>query len=526
MGLLRQSWLIGRFRDVEVHLHSTMVLLIPLIFVWFHPTGWLEWLNALVIMAGLFVCVLLHEAGHTVAARLCGIGVSKIVLWPLGGFTNMLRSPEKPWHRFIIGAAGPLVNVILALGLALLWLVTMFFPILMGIARPSWAAAFSDMLSRMAFVNVMLVVFNLLPIHPLDGGKVLNALMEMLFGKSVANIIAIIIGIPLLLGLIILGIVTQDYILLAVCILMGLSIGTLDPRSRHWMNLGITYLFNRTGYYHLNGDYDEAIRSHTRALQKNPRLVSHLLGRAAAFINILAYDLAQADIEAALQLSPDHLVALGMRGDIYVLKKEYDLALDCYSRVKTLKPNWALAYFGCGGVYIELKDHQRALDELNRTIELLPLYALFFVIRSLAHYRLQNIEAAHHDQAEALRLSPQDGLIMRNVNQSVYAGYLDWAQDFYGWVLEKHPDQWRAYQGRGDAYAVNNQPDAAVADYSQALGMAPREAILYLQRGLAHQKMGHNGQAADDFRQVLTLTRKSHLRRQAGQLLKQVAGAL
>ena len=143
----------------------------------------------------------------------------------------------------------------------------------------------------------------------------------------------------------------------------------------------------------------------------------------------------------------------------------------------------------------------------------------------MAHYRLQNFEAAHRDQAEALRLSPKDALTMTGPNLTVYEDYLDWALDYYGWVLTKYPHQWLAYQGRADAYAVNNRLDSAIADYDRALKLAPKEEILYLRRGLAHQKAGHPEQAANDFHQVLALTHKSHLRRQAEQFLAASAPA-
>lgn len=525
MGWIKRSWLIGRFKGVEVHLHNSMVLLVPLVFVWFRPTTWSSWLYALAVMVGLFVSVLLHEAGHTIAARLCGIGVSKIMLWPLGGFTHMSRVPDRPFHKLVINAAGPLVNIVLALALLIVWLTSRFFWLLLGVEEPFWIHAVYYVLVYMALLNAALVLFNLLPIHPLDGGRVLNALTEMLFGKSAANTIGIVIGIPILLGLVIFGIVMQDYILLGFCILLALGLGTLDLRSRIWINLGINYLFNRAGYHLLSGGYEEAIRIYTRALAKNPQDVSHLLGRAVAYFGSLAFDLAEADLETILKLQPDHWVALQLRGEIHGFREEYDLALADYSRAKEIKPDYAPPYFGCGDVYLEQKQYERALGEYNRGIELLPQLALGFVARSRAHYRLQDIDAAHRDQAQALRLSPQDGLIMSDANQNAYKGELDWAQDFYGWVLEKYPGQWRAYQGRGDAYVANDQPDAAIVDYSQALELAPKEAILYLRRGVAHQKAGRTSQAADDFRQALVLAHKPHLRRRAEKLLDEVTQA-
>ena len=108
---------------------------------------------------------------------------------------------------------------------------------------------------------------------------------------------------------------------------------------------------------------------------------------------------------------------------------------------------------------------------------------------------------------------------MSEINLSFYENYLDWAQDYYGWVLAKFPKEWLAYLGRADAFVINHQPQAALPDYYQALKLRPKEALLYLRRGRAHQVLGNREQAAQDFRQALAWARKTHLRRRAEQLL-------
>jgi len=138
---------------------------------------------------------------------------------------------------------------------------------------------------------------------------------------------------------------------------------------------------------------------------------------------------------------------------------------------------------------------------------------------------LGNLEAAHHDQAEAIRISPQQALAMSEINLSFYENYLDWAQDYYGWVLAKFPKEWLAYLGRADAFVINHQPQAALPDYYQALKLRPKEALLYLRRGRAHQVLGNREQAAQDFRQALAWARKTHLRRRAEQLLAETEPA-
>jgi Zn-dependent protease len=527
MDLFKKTWKVGRFNGVEIRLHISMLLIAPLIFYLFHPEDLSGWLLASSMMIGLFVCVLLHEIGHTLVAQLFGIAVKKIVIWPLGGFTSLSRVPEKPIQKLAISAAGPLVSFLLALLSGILWLVAYFAPFSWWDSLdPSLENLIYYTLLSLAILNGVLVIFNLLPIYPLDGGNMLNAFLEMLFRKSTADTISIVVGIPFLLGLALLGIFAGDPILLIFCVMLAMGLGSLNPRSTRWIDLSLNYIFRRVGYYHLTQDYDAAVREHTRALEKNPKDISNLLGRAVAHISLAENDLASKDIETILQLAPDHVIALEVCGELCSMKKEFDPALEYFARVKALKPDLSISYFDCGEVYRDQKQYKQALDEFNRAIQLQAQHPLFFVMRSMAHYRLQDLESAHRDQEEAVRLSPQQALVMSDVNLHLYDGYLDWAQDYYAWVLAKDPRQWLAYQGRADALAVNHQLDSAITDYNQALGLAPKEALLYYRRGLARQQTGHPGQAADDFRQALALTRKSHLRRHAQQLLAETAPAL
>lgn len=512
MNLLKKSWKIGRIRGVEIRLHISMLLIMPLVFSWFHPQNGAEWLRALLWMVGLLVSVLLHEIGHTLSAQHFGIEVQNITLWPLGGFAILSRKPEAPLQNLLINAAGPLVSLLLSLALGGLWLIQWFLP---------GAEAFYDLFFSLALMNLVLLVFNLLPIYPLDGGDILNSLMEMLFSKKIANAISLVVGIPFLLGLFILGIVIRDTILLIVCLILVLGIGTLNPHSRRWINLGLAYIFKRSGYYLMNRDFDEAIDAYTRALAKNPRDVPSLLGRATAYLSLAEIDLARVDIETLLQIEPEHATALAFRGEIHGLNKEYDSALEIYARLKTLKPGWGLPYIDCGSVYLDQKRYEPALNELDQAIKLLPEAPICYIVRSMAHYRLRDFALAQQDQASALRISPRDALTMSDVNLDIYEGYLDWAKDYYGWVLGKYPQQWLAYQGRGDAYMVNKQFSSAVSDYNRALELAPGAAILYLRRGLAHQQTQDFRQAGDDFRSAQKLARKSHLSRRAAHLLEE-----
>src|SRR5262245_57159503 len=121
----------------------------------------------------MFACVLLHELGHALAARRYGIATRKIVLLPFGGVAQLERMPEKPAQELVVALAGPGVNVILATGLAVALRV-------LG-AKPEQLFALADqgLLEFLLISNVFMLLFNLLPAFPMDGGRVLRSLLAM-----------------------------------------------------------------------------------------------------------------------------------------------------------------------------------------------------------------------------------------------------------------------------------------------------------------------------------------------------------
>ncbi len=192
------SFKIARVRGIDIKVHATFFLI--LIF------GALQWagsvpgnplegaLFGVVLMILLFTCVTLHELGHSIVAQLFSIPVREIVLLPLGGVALIAKSPEKPWHELLIAAAGPAVNVFIA---AFLFLVTGGIGVnldvnalLATLREPS----LTTMLIWLLFANISLVVFNLIPAFPLDGGRILRAMLAMALGNARATRIASTIG--------------------------------------------------------------------------------------------------------------------------------------------------------------------------------------------------------------------------------------------------------------------------------------------------------------------------------------------
>ncbi len=521
MKWLSSSLLLARVYGMEIRLHFSVIFSVFITFVIFRPFDFRGVVLALFWLVGFLLCILLHELGHALAARLVGVDVKNVVIWLLGGWTSLSHRPEKAAHNLIISAAGPLVNMLLAFLFVLAYiLVFLFAPRDVDASLFLWIQTFIELFFSLAVVNIILVVFNLLPIYPLDGGNILHAAMDLFFGRSNADFITMLVSIPVLLGLVAFGIFTRDYLLLASCVLIAIGVGTLNRSALHSINLGINYIFKRPGYYYLQGDYERALQYYTVYIDREPQQVSHYLARSACYLNMQQKERALADVERALKIAPNNPVALQLRGEIHVMDKNYAAALDLFDRVQQINPNWSVPYFDRGSVLLDQKEYRSALGEFDKAVALLSHFPLFYVVRSLAYFKIGNMEHAHRDQDQAVRFSEKEALVMADVNMQIYEDYLDWAEDYYARVLAKQPRSWLAYQGRADAYRINHKHKKAIADYTRALEINPREPRLYLGRGKSSLVSGDLIRAASDFRQVSIVTDKLHLRRQADELLR------
>lgn len=224
------SFKIARVRGIDIKVHATFFLILvfgALQWAGSTPSNPLEGaLFGVVLMILLFTCVTLHELGHSVMAQAFGINVREIVLLPLGGVALIARMPEKPVQELLIAVAGPLVNVAIAI---ILSIVTGGIGIdsmnlqdmLVTLREPS----LTTLLVWLLFANVALVIFNLIPAFPLDGGRILRAILAMGLGYPQATRIASIIGqvAAVLLG--IWGIATGQLLLTLVALFIFFSAG-------------------------------------------------------------------------------------------------------------------------------------------------------------------------------------------------------------------------------------------------------------------------------------------------------------
>src|SRR5512137_412180 len=116
---MKWSLKIGRILGIDVYIHLTFLLLLGLLGVshWLNGRSLDAALSGVLFFSGLFLCVLLHEYGHALAARGYGIATRDITLLPIGGVARLERMPDKPSQELVVALAGPLVNVVIAMGL-------------------------------------------------------------------------------------------------------------------------------------------------------------------------------------------------------------------------------------------------------------------------------------------------------------------------------------------------------------------------------------------------------------------------
>src|SRR5215204_6224562 len=187
---------IGRFSGIDVKVHWTFLLLLAFFaFLGYQTSGSVAGaLTPTALIVALFLCVLLHEFGHSLVAQRLGIEIHSITLLPIGGVSNLESIPEKPSDEVKITLAGPLVNVVLA-------------PIFFGVG----------------YLNVVLALFNLSPAFPLDGGRVLRGLLATRLGALRATEIASRVGQLFAFAFFLIGLLGGNFLLalIAVFIFFG-----------------------------------------------------------------------------------------------------------------------------------------------------------------------------------------------------------------------------------------------------------------------------------------------------------------
>jgi len=211
---------VGTVKGTVIRIHLTFVLFL----VWIAVTAYARGgqraaLEGVLFISLVFASVLLHEFGHVFAARRYGIKTPDITLLPIGGVAQLERIPEKPSEELVVALAGPAVNVVIAAVLALVLGGLPHVGVGLNVENPG-----VSLLGRLAWVNVTLVLFNLIPAFPMDGGRVLRALLALRMGYARATRVAASVGQVVAFGLGLAGLFGNPILIfIALFVYMGAS---------------------------------------------------------------------------------------------------------------------------------------------------------------------------------------------------------------------------------------------------------------------------------------------------------------
>ncbi|MBK6814111.1 MAG: site-2 protease family protein [Saprospiraceae bacterium] len=219
---------LAKIAGIPIRLHWSFLL----IFVWVGYNAWQDNLSTrgfifmqLYVLI-LFVCVILHEYGHALVARKYGHKTRDILLTPIGGIARLESISEKPVQEFWIAIAGPLVNVAIALMLGLIILITGQRNILDALRYPGGGDSFiHSFLPLTMLSNIILAVFNFIPAFPMDGGRILRALLSTHWPRYKATLIAARVGQALAIVFLIFAVSQGHWMLCLVSLFIFVTAG-------------------------------------------------------------------------------------------------------------------------------------------------------------------------------------------------------------------------------------------------------------------------------------------------------------
>ncbi len=194
---MKQRLKLGKISGIPLYMHWTF----PLLILYFVYDGLSRGMDAVGLMwlvgfiLTIFVCVILHELGHSLSARWYGIDTEDITLLPIGGVARLRSMPRKPWREIVVALMGPAVNVVIAAGLfGYFWLSSK--SLFQGVPEEGDELIINatNFLPLLFFTNTFLVIFNMIPAFPMDGGRVLRGLLAIRFSRVRATQIASILG--------------------------------------------------------------------------------------------------------------------------------------------------------------------------------------------------------------------------------------------------------------------------------------------------------------------------------------------
>lgn len=232
---MKWSYSVARISGIDIRIHATFALILAYgAFRWGFPQGmegassFSGALFGVGLMVLLFTCVVLHELGHSLVAQKFGLTVREIVLLPIGGVARLEKNPEKPLHELLIAAAGPLVNVAIAVLLFFAGGLAVSLGALGGrnlFQAPGGPPSLATLWGWLFVANVALAAFNMIPAFPMDGGRVLRAALAMKIGFSRATRIATGVGQAIAFAFGLLGVLSGNLFLVVIALFVFMGAG-------------------------------------------------------------------------------------------------------------------------------------------------------------------------------------------------------------------------------------------------------------------------------------------------------------
>lgn len=233
---MKGSLKLGKIAGIGLFVHWTFSLLILFIVYTNYKAGQnsIQILWSVLFILCIFLTVFMHELGHALTAKKFGIKTKDITLLPIGGVAQLERLPEKPSEELMVALAGPLVNIVLAL-------ITSLF-----ISLPNTSQEMVSQLDNgvnagnfflnFYLVNIILAFFNLIPAFPMDGGRVLRALLSYKLERHQATKIAARIGQALAIGFVLLGFYSNPFLIfIGIFVFMGAQIESEYTESKYML---------------------------------------------------------------------------------------------------------------------------------------------------------------------------------------------------------------------------------------------------------------------------------------------------
>ena len=225
------SFQIGKLFGIPLRIHLTFFLLLVLVAATPASIYGMGRLTGVAFVVALFACVIIHELAHSLMARKYGVPVRYIILLPIGGISMMERMPDDPHQEFNVAVVGPLTSLGIAVVLgAVVFLASGSLQMLISPFHPGVIS----FIAQLSWLNIVLAGFNLIPAFPVDGGRVLRALLAFHMDYAAATHTAAIIGQSLAIVLGVFGLLSHNWMLvfIAVFIYMGASAEDTQVRVR------------------------------------------------------------------------------------------------------------------------------------------------------------------------------------------------------------------------------------------------------------------------------------------------------